>query len=106
VVCSSHLPVVEAQEPAQALPADDRSGPRVIGWRLNESPIEALVVALGVVMGDVFSDGCAEMVLATLSLDMTDSPLTGGCQCGAVRYESRGRGRAPRSRRVRPRAAA
>jgi hypothetical protein len=38
--------------------------PRGIGWRLDEPPLEALVVALGVVVGDVFSDGCAEVVLA------------------------------------------
>jgi hypothetical protein len=62
--CSGRLAVVEAQEPADALAANDRSGSRGIGWRLEEPPIEALVVALGVVAGNVFSDGCAEMVLA------------------------------------------
>ena len=61
---SGGLPLVEAQEPADALAADDRPGPRGIGCRLDEPPLEALVVALGVVVGDVFSDGCAEVVLA------------------------------------------
>jgi hypothetical protein len=42
--CSGRLAVVEAQEPADALAAHDGSGARVIGWRLNEPPIEALVV--------------------------------------------------------------
>jgi hypothetical protein len=44
--------------------ARNRPGPRVIGWRLDEPPIEALVVALGVVVGDVLSDDCTEVVLA------------------------------------------
>jgi hypothetical protein len=55
--------VVEAQKPAEPLPAADRSG-RVIGCLLNEPTLAALMVALGVVVGDVFSDGCAEVVLA------------------------------------------
>ena len=37
---------------------------RNIGWRLDEPTLEALVVAFGVVVGDVLSDGCAEVVLA------------------------------------------
>jgi hypothetical protein len=37
---------------------------RAIGWRLNEPSLEALVVALSVVVGDVFSDGYAAAVLA------------------------------------------
>ena len=56
--------MVEAQKSTEPLPAIDQPGPRVIGWRLNAPPIEALVVALGVVVGDVFLGGCAEMVLA------------------------------------------
>jgi hypothetical protein len=32
---------------------------RVIGWRRDESTLEAVMVALGMVVGDVFSDGCA-----------------------------------------------
>jgi hypothetical protein len=51
--------VVEAQEPADALVADDRPGPHGVGCRLDELTLEALVVALGVVVGNVFSDGCA-----------------------------------------------
>lgn len=54
---AGRLALVETQEPAGALPACDRSGPRVIRWRLNEPPIEALVVALGMVVGDAFLDG-------------------------------------------------
>jgi hypothetical protein len=61
---SGRLQVVEAEEPADALAADDRPGPRVIGCLLSEPTLKALVVALGVVVGDVFSDGCAEVVLA------------------------------------------
>jgi hypothetical protein len=62
--CSGRLPVVEAQEPADALAADDLSGARGIGWRLDEPPIEALVIALSVVVGDVFSDRGSDMVRA------------------------------------------
>jgi hypothetical protein len=82
--------VVEAQEPADALAADDRSG-RSIGGRLDEPPLEALVVPLGVVVGDVFSDGCAEMVLAqqhelfeALALAGTDEALGIGVQIGTA----------------------
>jgi hypothetical protein len=56
--------VVEAQEAANALAADDRSGRRSIGWRLDESPTEALVVALGVVVGEVLADRGAQMALS------------------------------------------
>jgi hypothetical protein len=45
--CSGRLSVVKAQEPADALAADDRPGPRGISW-LDEPPVEALAVALGV----------------------------------------------------------
>jgi hypothetical protein len=48
--------VVEAQEPADALAAHDGAEPRGIGWRLDEPTLEALMIALGVVVDDVFSD--------------------------------------------------
>jgi hypothetical protein len=95
---SGRLPAVEAQKSTEPLPAIDRPGPRVIGWRLEEPPIEALVVALGVVVGDVFSDGRAEMVLAqqhelaeTLALDGSHQRSAQAFQVGllvVVRLES------------------
>jgi hypothetical protein len=41
---------VTQRRTADAFAADDRSGPRNIGGRLEEPPIEALVVTLGVVV--------------------------------------------------------
>jgi hypothetical protein len=90
--------VIEAQEPADALAAHDGSGTRGAGWRRDEPPIEALVVALGVVVGDVFSDVCAEMVLAqqdelveALALDGTDEALGVSVQDGTARRQADGR---------------
>jgi hypothetical protein len=87
--------VVEVQESADALPALDRSGPRVIGWRLDEPALEALVVALGVVVGDVFSDGGAVVALAeqhelaeAFALDGADEALSVRVQVGAARRQA------------------
>jgi hypothetical protein len=91
---SGRLSVVEAQKPAEPLSAADRSG-RVIGWRLEEPTLKALVVALGVVVGDVFSDGCAEVVLAqehelaeALALDGAHEAFSVGVQVGAARRQA------------------
>ena len=62
---------------------------RGTGLRLDEPTLEALVVALGVIVGDVFSDGCGEMVLAqqhefveALAFDGSHEALGVGVQVG------------------------
>jgi hypothetical protein len=63
--------------------------------QLDQPPIEALVVALGVVVGDVFSDGCAEVVLAqqhelveAFALDGTHKAFGVGVEIGTARRQA------------------
>jgi hypothetical protein len=53
---SGRFSIVEAQEPAEVLPAYDRSGPVEVGGRRDELAVQALMVSLFMVVSEVLAD--------------------------------------------------
>jgi hypothetical protein len=58
------LPVVEAEQSTDALPAYEQSGPVEVGGRQDELAAQALMVSLSVVVSKVIADRGAQMALA------------------------------------------
>jgi hypothetical protein len=92
---SGRFPVVEAEEPAEAFPAYDRSGPVEVGGRHDELAAQALMVSLLVIVDKVLADRGAEVALTekhelaeALAPDGTDEALSVGVQVGTVRGQA------------------